>query len=309
MKRVFALLLALMLLLSAACAAKAPQETAAPAATDAILSASEEPMNEATPEPTSEPTPEPTADPTAEPTAEPTPEPTAEPTAEPTPEPTPEPTRPPMPEEPEYEPLPEEELLPLELRVLGDWYAEANGLLLSLNLAGDGTYTLDGPDTHTGVWALVNGDLCLDGEAEPTFTPIGQSLRMENMGLFFDREQPLTYAPAEPLADAQTGSFDGFWKAHFVAVGNGVMLAQALAEDAFVYIEGTNVALGGQRFGDMIRVFTPADGALTLTEGESTISLQLQQDGFLRLTVAGPEPVTIYLMPALIPGQELPAAE
>ncbi|MBQ9322765.1 MAG: hypothetical protein IJR81_00840, partial [Clostridia bacterium] len=115
--------------------------------------------------------------------------------------------------------------------------------------------------------------------------------------------------PAEPLADAQTGSFDGFWKAHFVAVGNGVMLAQALAEDAFVYIEGTNVALGGQRFGDMIRVFTPADGALTLTEGESTISLQLQQDGFLRLTVAGPEPVTIYLMPALIPGQELPAAE
>ena len=293
MKRVFALLLALMLLLSAACAAKAPQETAAPAATDAILSASEEPMNEATPEPTSEPTPEPTAEPTpeptaepaAEPTAEPTPEPTAEPTpeptAEPTPEPTPEPTRPPRPEEPEYEPLPEEELLPLELRVLGDWYAEANGLLLSLNLAGDGTYTLDGPDTHTGVWALVNGDLCLDGEAEPTFTPIGQSLRMENMGLFFDREQPLTYAPAEPLADAQTGSFDGFWKAHFVAVGNGVMLAQALAEDAFVFIEGTNVALGGQRFGDVIRVFSPADGALTL-----------------------PEPATLYLMPAPIPGQE-----
>ena len=84
--------------------------------------------------------------------------------------------------------------------------------------------------------------------------------------------------------------------------------AQALHEDTFVYIEGTNVALGGERFGDVIRVFSAADGALTLTEGEATISLQLQQDGFLRLTVAGPEPATLYLMPAPIPGQA-PAQE
>ncbi len=82
------------------------------------------------------------------------------------------------------------------------------------------------------------------------------------------------------------------------------MLAEAAEEDAFVYIEGTNVALGGSRFGNVIRVFTAADGALTFTEGETGITLQLQEDGFLRLTVAGSEPATLYLMPALVPGQE-----
>ena len=56
------------------------------------------------------------------------------------------------------------------------------------------------------------------------------------------------------------------------------MLAEAAEEDAFVYIEGANVALGGTRFGNVIRVFTPDAGALTLPE--EGVTLQLQQDGF-----------------------------
>lgn len=322
MKKLCMILLAA-LLLSAACASPTPQEAAAPkdvsvgteepepmgtdapapeaSASDVILSASEGPLNEATPEPTTEPTPEPT------------PEPTAEPTAEPTPEPTPEPTRPPRPEEPEYEPLPEE-YLPLSQRVLGDWFAEQAGLVIALSLTEDGyTLSIPGTDPQAGQWEEKDGMVVLDGDGESALLVLDDVLRLDALGLLFTREQPLTYVPADLFADASEGAFDGLWRAQFVAVGSGetagTMLAEAAEEDAFVYIEGTNVALGGRRFGDVIRVFTPVEGAMTLTEGEATVTLQLQQDGFLRLTVVGPEPVTIYLMPALIPGQELPASE
>ena len=43
----------------------------------------------------------------------------------------PEPTMPPPPEEPEYEPLPSE-YLPLSERVLGEWYADEAGLVITL---------------------------------------------------------------------------------------------------------------------------------------------------------------------------------
>ena len=76
----------------------------------------------------------------------------------------------------------------------------------------------------------------------------------------------MTYVPADILADAPEGALDGLWRAQFVAVGEGAMLAEAAEEDAFVYIEGANVALGGTRFGNVIRVFTPDAGALTLPE-------------------------------------------
>ena len=154
MKKLCMILLAALLLLSAACATKAPQETAAPkdvsvvteepepmatdapapeaSASDVILSASEGPLNEATPEPT--------------------PEPTAEPTVEPTPEPTAEPTRPPKPEEPAYEPLPEE-YLPLSQRVAGDWFADQAGLMIALSLTEDGyTLAVPGQAPQTGQW-------------------------------------------------------------------------------------------------------------------------------------------------------------
>ena len=299
MKKYCALLLAALLLLSAACASPTPQETAAPkdvsvvteepepratdapapeaSASDVILSASEGPLNEATPEPT--------------------PEPTAEPTVEPTPEPTAEPTRPPKPEEPAYEPLPEE-YLPLSQRVAGDWFADQAGLMITLSLREDG-YTLSAPgaDPQAGQWEEQNGMILLDGDQEGGLLVLDNALRMDALGLLFTREQPLTYVPADLVADAPEGAFDGLWRAQFVAVGSGetagTMLAEAAEEDAFVYIEGTNVALGGRRFGNVIRVFTPDGGGLTLPE--EGVTLGLQQDGFLRLTLAN---ATIYLMAA-----------
>ena len=299
MKKLCMILLAALLLLSAACATKAPQETAAPkdvsvvteepepmatdapapeaSASDVILSASEGPLNEATPEPT--------------------PEPTAEPTVEPTPEPTAEPTRPPKPEEPAYEPLPEE-YLPLSQRVLGDWFADQAGLMITLSLTEDGyTLAVPGQAPQAGQWEEKDGMIVLDGDREGGLLVLDNALRMDALGLLFTREQPLTYVPADLVADAPEGAFDGLWRAQFVAVGSGetagTMLAEAAEEDAFVYIEGTNVALGGRRFGNVIRVFTPDGGGLTLPE--EGVTLGLQQDGFLRLTLAD---ATIYLMAA-----------
>ena len=299
MKKLCMILLAALLLLSAACASPTPQETAAPkdvsvvteepepmatdapateaSASDVILSASEGPLNEATPEPT--------------------PEPTAEPTVEPTPEPTAEPTRPPKPEEPAYEPLPEE-YLPLSQRVLGDWFADQAGLMITLSLAEDGyTLAVPGQAPQAGQWEEKDGMILLDGDQEGGLLVLDNALRMDALGLLFTREQPLTYVPADLIADAPEGAFDGLWRAQFVAVGSGetagTMLAEAAEEDAFVYIEGTNVALGGRRFGNVIRVFTPDGGGLTLPE--EGVTLQLQQDGFLRLTLAD---ATIYLMAA-----------
>ena len=290
MKKLCMILLAALLLLSAACASPTPQEAAAPkdvsvvtegpepratdapapeaSASDVILSASEGPLNEATPEPT--------------------PEPTAEPTVEP--------TRPPKPEEPEYEPLPEA-YLPLAQRVLGDWYADQAGLVIALSLAEDGyTLTVPGTDPQAGQWEARDGMVVLDGDEGSALLILDDVLRMDALDLLFGREKPLTYVPADILADAPEGALDGLWRAQFVAVGEGTMLAEAAEEDAFVYIEGANVALGGTRFGNVIRVFTPDAGALTLPE--EGVTLQLQQDGFLRMTLAD---AVIYLMASPLP--------
>lgn len=268
MKKWFILLLAALLLLAVAC-----KKTEEPAAQT----------------PQSDPR---TAAPASEATPAPAP---AEDTVEP------EPTRPPAPAEPEYDPLPEE-YLPLSERVLGEWYADEAGLVITLALAEDG-YTLfvPGDAPKTGAWEAKDGVIVLDGDEENPLTPLGDVLFWDAADLLFAREQPTAYVPAAVFADAKEGDFDGFFKAQFVAVGEGTILAAAAEEDAYVYIEGTNVALGGTRFGNVIKVFTTVPGVLTLAEDGLNVKLELQQDGFLRMTL--PDAV-IYLMPAVIPGTE-----
>ena len=301
MKKLCMILLAALLLLSAACASPTPQEAAAPKDVSVVT---EEPEPMATVEPTPAPAAEPAEEPkdVSEGTEETHPgsgsdEPEPRATVEPTPEPTAEPTRPPKPEEPAYEPLPEE-YLPLSQRVLGDWFADQAGLMITLSLTEDGyTLAVPGQAPQAGQWEEKDGMILLDGDQEGGLLVLDNALRMDALGLLFTREQPLTYVPADLVANAPEGAFDGLWRAQFVAVGSGetagTMLAEAAEEDAFVYIEGTNVALGGKRFGNVIRVFTPDGGGLTLPE--EGVTLGLQQDGFLRMTLAD---ATIYLMAA-----------
>lgn len=233
------------------------------------------------------------------------------------------------PEEPVYEPLPEAQT-PLMERLPGEWYAGYQGLVLTLTLSEDGSYAFrvpgvplsalpvipteqgdggsekDSPpasrnDAIVGAWALEDGLVALDGGAGGTLLPVDGVLLWTGADMLFTREMPEVYAPAEINAKTQPGDLDGYWKSHFVAVGEGTVLASALGETTDIYIERERVALGGPLFGDVIVDAVMKDGVLTYEAEGVAVSLALQQDGFLRLNVEGENPVTVYLLPA-VPG-------
>ncbi len=220
-------------------------------------------------------------------------------TAAPEPEEAPEPPE----EELVYEPLPAPEPSLAE-RLAGDWYAGYQGLALTLSLAEDGSYTFrfPGQEDRSGAWALNEENLLiLDGAEADALLPVGDTLRWASAELLFTREAPEVYVPGEILTDAEPGSLDGYWKSHFVAVGDGTILASALDEKTDIYIEGARVALGGPLFGDILVDMTMKDGALTYEKEGVSVALALQSDGFLRLTLGGENPATLYLRPA-VPG-------
>ena len=211
-------------------------------------------------------------------------------------------------EEPIYETIPFAEL-PLMERLPGDWYAEYEGLLITLSFTEDGAWTLrfPGRETQSGSWALTDGRITLEGGAEETLLPAGDMLRWDSAGLFLTREKPEVYEPAAIRTGIRAGDLDGYWTSRFVAVGEGTMRSSALGENTDVYIQGTRAALGGPLFGDVIVDTELKDGALTCSAEGVTVQLALQEDGFLRLTMtSGDAPVTLYLYPAPAGGEEAP---
>ena len=120
------------------------------------------------------------------------------------------------------------------------------------------------------------------------------------------------YVPGEPLADAPPlDSFAGCWKAQYVAADGAVGSSEAAGVRAILYIEGTKAALGGAFFGDVVRDMTYEDGALTWEEGGVSYALRLQEDGFLRLTLAAEgQMASFYCQPHLLEDlQPVPAGE
>ena len=95
-------------------------------------------------------------------------------------------------------------------------------------------------------------------------------------------------------------------------MGGLTVYAEALSDDTVMYIEGGNVALGGSFFGNVPLVFAYEEGAMTTTLGEGdtavSLTLRLQQDGVLRLTVETGKavPVIFYLSPQTPANAELP---
>lgn len=210
------------------------------------------------------------------------------------------------PEEPEIEDVPEE-FYNVNQGIYGSWYADYKGLILELSVDADGSYDLivpGGEGSQNGEWIFKNGMLYLDGENSEPLILMGEALKWDSADLFFRREKPETYVPTDLFYDAKEGDFDGYWKSHFVGVGDGVMLASAMNENTDIYIEGTNVALGGDLFGDVAMEFVCEDGALKLDLDGAEITLQIQQDGFLRLTMKAEKTVTLYCLPSAIPGEE-----
>ena len=211
--------------------------------------------------------------------------------------------------------------VPVEQAVLGEWYASFQGLIVKLTLD-EAAYTLEFPGTgkgSAGAWEIKDGMLYLEGNEAPLL-PLDSALIWSAVNLVFSREQPVTYTPAEVYADAQAETFNGFWRAHFTQVGGArntskrpavrsvqaggsVILSSAVGDDTALYLENGKAALAGQLFGRQIAEFSFADGALTAKVDSAKVTLQLQQDGFMRLTYEkGSEAKVIYLMPQADPG-------
>ena len=191
--------------------------------------------------------------------------------------------------------------------VSGIWYSTTSGIPVRLTLSEDGSYTSAAPGTDpvTGTWEERDGDLFLDGSETPELTVQDDKLLWNDMAAFFTREEQMVYTPAEIYADFDPALFRGYWKALYVDVDGTACLASALNDTTDLYVEGNSMILGGPLFGDLPVKAESTDGALACTAEGITVTLRMQQDSFLRMTVdTGEETLTWYLEAAGIPEAE-----
>ena len=189
----------------------------------------------------------------------------------------------------------------------GTWYSDLSGIPVRLTLSEDGSYTSAAPGTEpvTGTWEERNGSIFLDGSETPEFTVMDDRLLWNGMAALFTREEQAVYTPAETFADFDPVLFRGYWKALYVDVDGTACLASALNDTTDLYVEGNSMILGGPLFGDLPVKAESADGALACTAEGITVTLRMQQDSFLRMTVdTGEETMTWYLEAAGIPEKE-----
>ena len=186
--------------------------------------------------------------------------------------------------------------------ITGLWYTEVEGMVVELTLNADGTYAVAipaQPDAGvSGAWEERDGFLHFDGNELPQVKVLGTDvMKWLDYDAFLRREAPLIYAPADPLSDAPVELFTGYWQARFVGVNGAMLFADTLGSPTEALIDGTNVALIGPLTGETVLETAYENGALTWAEGEVSIALALQADGFLRLTLTtGGEAVTLYLL-------------
>ncbi|MBR2834506.1 MAG: hypothetical protein IKE43_02150 [Coriobacteriales bacterium] len=188
--------------------------------------------------------------------------------------------------QPPVQPAPEEALY-------GDWYGILRGLNFVLTLQEDGTYTLVYPEVSKeptqGTWTLDDGFVYLDNEKIPSISVMREVLSWTAPGVLLEREARQTYAPAKVYAEAVPEDFSGYWESTYINIDGALLRASDLLDDTFIYIEGTNAALGGSIFGDVIAEFTFEDGAMIYQKTEGNISaevkMQLLEDGILLVTL------------------------
>ena len=194
--------------------------------------------------------------------------------------------------------------------ITGLWFAEVEGMVVELTLNADGTYAVAIPAlpdaSVTGAWAEKDGFLYFDGSDLPQINVLGTDvLKWIDYDAFLRREAPLPiYTPAEPVADVPLEYYAGHWEALYVGVNGAMLFSDTLGSRTAALIDGTTVALVGPLTGETVLETAYADGALTWAADGVSIALALQQDGFLRLTLAtGGEPLTLYftLVPAEAP--------
>ena len=191
-----------------------------------------------------------------------------------------------------------------ELPTSGTWYSSFSGIPVRLKLSEDGSYISDAPGAEpvTGTWEERDGNIFLDGSKTPELTMQDDKLLWNDMAAFFTREEQAVYTPAEILDDFDPDLFPGYWKAFCVDVDGTACLASALNDTTDLYVEGSSMILGGPLFGDLPVKGESTDGALVCIAEGITVTLRMQQDGFLRMTVdTGEETMTWYLTAVGIP--------
>ena len=126
---------------------------------------------------------------------------------------------------------------------------------------------------------------------------------MEALNLLFTRELPVVFEPGTPVADVKEGSFDGYWKSFYTAVGEGTIRSEAIGEDTEIYIEGMKLATNGSLLPLAQYECTIENGVLTFVSEQGTVTLQLLEHGFLRLSLDHVTPAVIYLAKMPVPDQ------
>ena len=163
----------------------------------------------------------------------------------------------------------------------GAWYADLNGLSLTLSLNGDGSYTLVLPDgigeSASGAWVLEDGFVRLDNGSVLNVISDSLLLRM-NDDLFFSREPVQYYVPADLLSDVPAELYAGYWKCAYVDLGSAVVPADTVDDRTDLYVEGSSAILGGPVFGDTQVKMDFVDGALSCEQDGVKVVLQIQQD-------------------------------
>ena len=111
------------------------------------------------------------------------------------------------------------------------------------------------------------------------------------------------YQPAEVLTEITADRFRGYWKSVYVDEEGSAYPASTLDDETDLYVEGTSAILGGPVFDDVQVKMDSTGGALTCSTDGAMVLLQLQQDGFLRMTKSlEKEEMIWYMLPVYVRG-------
>ena len=201
--------------------------------------------------------------------------------------------------------------------VTGEWYGSLFGMVMTLTLNEDGTYTIemDGEEPDDGVWKLDGEELILDEDSDDglVFAYDGESLYAEAEGIefLFTREPVEVFEAAPARTDAALEEFAGDWSCTLVSM-MGMQMPPEMAEiEMSLSIEGETATMTLGLFGEPETVELPvtfADGALTLTipadyEGgeDSVFTIQLMEDGTMSAaSMMFEEEIVFYLSNAAV---------
>ena len=185
--------------------------------------------------------------------------------------------------------------------VTGDWYGNLGGVPMKITLSEDGTcaVSIPGYEPETGIWEEQDGTIFLNGSETPEYRLIGNNLFVYGLREFFCREPQDAYSPAALTAEIPTEAWRGYWVCAYMDVDGTAYPASLLNDKTDLYVEGTSAILGGPVLCDIQVKMESVDGALVCAAEGITVTLRMQQDGFLRMTLTVDEEALVwYLLPA-----------